>query len=98
MTDIGAIAQLDRASVLHPFTRLKDFASGKLGDPIIVAGGKGIRIEDAQGRSYIDAFAGLYCVNIGYGRTEVAEAIVEQAHKLAFYQTFAAHTTEALAT
>lgn len=97
MTDTATIAQLDRSSVLHPFTLLKNFASGELGDPTIVTGGKGIRIEDAQGRSYIDAFAGLYCVNIGYGRTEVAEAIAQQAHKLAFYQMFAAHTTEALA-
>jgi L-2,4-diaminobutyrate transaminase len=97
MTETSAIAQLDRSSVLHPATVLKDFASGKLGDPTIVAGGKGIRIHDAQGRSYIDAFAGLYCVNIGYGRAEVAEAISQQAYKLAYYHSFAAHTTEALA-
>lgn len=97
MTDIKTIAALDRASVLHPFTQLKDFASGKAGDPTIVTGGKGIRIEDAQGQTYIDAFAGLYCVNIGYGRTEVAEAIARQAYKLAYYHTYAAHTTEELA-
>jgi L-2,4-diaminobutyrate transaminase len=98
MTDIQTIAERDRASVLHPATQLKDFASGKLGDPTIVVGGKGIRIEDAQGNSFIDGFAGLYCVNVGYGRTEVAEAIALQAHKLAYYHSFAAHTTEALAT
>lgn len=97
MTDIKTIAALDRASVLHPFTQLKEFASGKAGDPTIVTGGKGIRIEDAQGQTYIDAFAGLYCVNIGYGRTEVAEAIARQAYKLAYYHTYAAHTTEELA-
>ncbi|MDA9537155.1 hypothetical protein ACM41_13230 [Bradyrhizobium sp. CCBAU 21362] len=98
MIDAKTIAERDRSSVLHPFTQLKDFASGKLGDPTIVAGGKGIRIEDAQGRSYIDGFAGLYCVNIGYGRTEVAEAIARQAYKLAYYHSYAAHTTEELAT
>ncbi|MGY3487912.1 L-2,4-diaminobutyrate transaminase [Bradyrhizobium sp. USDA 4011] len=98
MTDIKIIAERDRASVLHPFTQLKEFASGKLGDPTIVTGGQGIRIQDAEGRSYIDAFAGLYCVNIGYGRTEVAEAIARQAHQLAYYHTYAAHTTEELAT
>ena len=97
MTKISTIAQLDRSSVLHPATQLKEFASGKLGDPTIVTGGKGIRIQDAQGRSYIDGFAGLYCVNVGYGRTEVAEAIAQQAYKLAYYHSFAAHTTEALA-
>lgn len=98
MKETRTIAELDRSNVLHPFTQLKEYASGKIGDPTIVAGGKGIRIEDAQGRSYIDGFAGLYCVNIGYGRTEVAEAIARQAYRLAYYHTYAAHTTEELAT
>lgn len=98
MLDIKTISERDRSTVLHPFTQLKEFATGKMGDPTIVAGGKGIRIQDAQGRSYIDGFAGLYCVNIGYGRTEVAEAIARQAYKLAYYHTYAAHTTDELAT
>ena len=92
--EIGA---LDRASVLHPFTQLKDFATGKAGEPTIVETGKGIRIQDATGREYIDGFAGLYCVNIGYGRTEVAEAIAKQAYRLAYYHSYAAHTTDQLA-
>jgi L-2,4-diaminobutyrate transaminase len=95
--DVAAVSALDRASVLHPFTQLKDFASGKLGEPTIVETGKGIRIQDATGRSFIDGFAGLYCVNIGYGRIEVAEAISRQAHRLAYYHTYAAHTTDELA-
>ena len=94
---IAEIAELDRRSTLHPFTQLKDFATGKAGDPVIVTGGKGIRIEDAQGNTLIDGFSGLYCVNIGYGRDEVAKAIADQAHKLAYYHSYAAHTTEALA-
>lgn len=97
MIDIKTIAERDRSSVLHPFTQLKDFASGKIGEPTIIAGGKGIRIQDALGHSYIDGFAGLYCVNVGYGRTEVAEAIARQAYNLAYYHTYAAHTTEELA-
>lgn len=98
MIDIKNIAERDRSSVLHPFTHLKEFATGKIGDPTIVTGGKGIRIKDSEGRSYIDGFAGLYCVNIGYGRTEVAEAIARQAYSLAYYHTYAGHTTEELAT
>ena len=97
MFDAAHISKLDRANVLHPFTHLKDFASGKLGDPTIVTGGSGIRITEATGRTLIDGFAGLYCVNIGYGRTEVAEAIAAQAHRLAYYHSYAAHTTEQLA-
>ena len=95
--DISQIADMDRRSVLHPFTQLKDFATGKAGDPTIVTGGKGIRIQDAKGNLLIDAFAGLYCVNIGYGRDEVAEAISRQAYQLAYYHSYAAHTTEELA-
>ncbi|OQR35668.1 hypothetical protein BWR59_06135 [Pseudomonas sp. Bc-h] len=91
------ISAMDRASVLHPFTQLKDFATGKAGDPTIIETAKGIRITDATGREYIDGFAGLYCMNVGYGRTEVAEAISRQAHKLAYYHSYAAHTTEELA-
>ncbi len=97
MNDPSHIAQLDRASVLHPFTQLKDFATGKLGDPTIVEAASGIRITDVHGKTLIDGFAGLYCVNIGYGRTEVAEAISRQAHRLAYYHTYAAHTTDELA-
>src|SRR5258708_21011490 len=97
MTNIPSISARDRATVLHPFTQLKDYSTGKSGNPTIVEGGKGIRITDAEGRSYLDGFAGLYCVNIGYGRTEVAEAIARQAYNLAYYHTYAAHTTDELA-
>ncbi|MFJ5297086.1 aminotransferase [Pseudomonas sp. NPDC088368] len=96
-TEHDTVAAQDRNSVLHPFTNLKDFASGKLGDPTIIETGKGIRITDSTGREYIDGFAGLYCMNIGYGRDEVAEAISRQAHRLAYYHSYAAHTTDELA-
>ena len=95
--NVKKIAEMDRATVLHPFTQLKDLASGRIGEPTIVETGKGIRIQDARGAWLIDGFAGLYCVNIGYGRTEVAEAISRQAHRLAYYHTYAAHTTDELA-
>ncbi|GAB5095097.1 aminotransferase [Caballeronia sp. HLA56] len=85
----------DRAHFMHPSTHAHDHASGALPGKI-VTGAKGIRIEDHQGRTYIDAFAGLYCVNIGYGRTEVAEAIYEQAKKLAYYHTYVGHSTDAI--
>jgi L-2,4-diaminobutyrate transaminase len=95
--NVAEISRLDRASVLHPFTQLADFASGRIGDPTIVETGKGIRIQDATGKEFIDGFAGLYCVNVGYGRTEVAEAIARQAYRLAYYHSYAAHTTDELA-
>jgi L-2,4-diaminobutyrate transaminase len=89
------LQQMDRASVLHPSTHVADFASGKL-PSTIVDSASGVRIRDNEGHEFIDAFAGLYCVNIGYGRTEVADAISRQAHKLAYFHTYAGHSTEEL--
>jgi L-2,4-diaminobutyrate transaminase len=88
----------DHASVLHPSTNIADFASGKLPSTIVeTASGVRIRLnEGGQDRELIDAFAGLYCVNIGYGRTEVADAISRQAHQLAYFHTYAGHSTEEL--
>jgi L-2,4-diaminobutyrate transaminase len=83
---------IDRRTVLHASTDAKKHANGTLGTPRIIETGTGIRIVDAQGRELIDGFAGLYCVNVGYGRTEIADRIHEQAKKLAYYHTYAGHS------
>ena len=90
------LEEMDRQSVVHPNTDLKAYASGALGDPQIMETGHGIHIVDSRGRDLIDAFAGLYCVNIGYGRAEVAEAIYEQAKKLAYFHTYRGNSNEPL--
>lgn len=92
------LSELDRASVLHPSTSIRDFASGKVPSAVVnTASGVRVRLnEGGQERELIDSFAGLYCVNIGYGRTEVADAIARQAHQLAYFHTFAGHSTEEL--
>src|SRR5262249_3241244 len=46
--------------------------------------GEGSRLFDAHGRAYLDGLAGLYVVNAGHGRTEIAEAMAEQARELAY--------------
>lgn len=89
-----SLEEMDRQSVIHPFTPLRQFAAGETGGPRIVEGGKGIRIRDTKGNELIDGFAGLYCVNIGYGRDEVADAIYEQAKKLAYYHAYAGTSNE----
>lgn len=85
----------DRQHFLHPSTHAHDHATGKLPGRIIT-GAEGIRITDHHGQSFIDAFAGLYCVNIGYGRTEVAEAMYEQAKRMAYYHTYVGHSTDTI--
>lgn len=96
MTDYNKLKEMDRNTFFHPFTHLKDHAAGKTGGPRIIKSGSGIRITDSDGVELIDAFAGLYCVNIGYGRTEVADAIYEQAKELAYYHTYVGHSSEAI--
>jgi L-2,4-diaminobutyrate transaminase len=90
------LEEMDRQSIVHPNTDLKAYASGALGDPQIMETGHGIHIVDSQGRDLIDAFAGLYCVNVGYGRTEIAEAIYEQAKKLPYFHTYRGASNEPL--
>lgn len=89
-----SLKDIDRRTVFHASTHLKDHAHGRSGGPRIIESGKGIRIQDSEGNSLVDAFAGLYCVNIGYGRTEVADAIDAQARKLAYYHTYVGHSNE----
>ncbi|WP_280553873.1 aspartate aminotransferase family protein [Halomonas sp. 25-S5] len=83
----------DRKVTFHASTHLRDFAHGDAPGRVIT-GGQGIHIVDKDGREFIDGFAGLYCVNIGYGRTEVAEAIYEQALKMSYYHTYVGHANE----
>ena len=84
----------DRENFFHPSTHLADFARGTLPNRIIT-GGSGCHIEDRDGNRLLDAFAGLYCVNVGYGRSEIAEAIADQARELAYYHSYVGHGTEA---
>jgi len=86
--------QWDRENFFHPSTHLAQFARGDMPSRI-VTGGEGVYITDRDGNRLLDAFAGLYCVNIGYGRPEVAAAIAKQAQELAYYHSYVGHGTEA---
>ncbi|MDO6522546.1 aspartate aminotransferase family protein [Shimia thalassica] len=87
----------DRENFFHPSTHLAEFARGNLPQRI-VTGGSGCHIEDRDGTRLLDAFAGLYCVNVGYGRPEIADAIADQAKELAYYHSYVGHGTEAAIT
>ena len=86
--------QWDRNNFFHPSTHLAQHARGESTNRIIRTA-KGVYIEDRDGNKMLDAFAGLYCVNVGYGRPEIAEAIADQAHELAYYHSYVGHGTEA---
>lgn len=84
----------DRENFFHPSTHLAQFARGEAPNRIIT-GGQGVYIEDRDNNKLLDAFAGLYCVNVGYGRMEIADAIAKQAKELAYYHSYVGHGTEA---
>lgn len=86
--------QWDRENFFHPSTHLAQHARGESPNRI-VTGASGVHIEDRDGNRLLDAFAGLYCVNVGYGRQEIAEAIAKQAKELAYYHSYVGHGTEA---
>ncbi len=88
------LAQWDRDNFFHPSTHLAEFARGNAPQRIITTA-KGCHITDRDGTRLLDAFAGLYCVNVGYGRQEIAEAIADQARELAYYHAYVGHGTEA---
>ena len=94
MTTNDQLSKWDRENFFHPSTHLGQFARGELANRI-VTGGSGVYIEDRDGNKLLDAFAGLYCVNVGYGRSEISDAIAAQAKELAYYHSYVGHGTEA---
>ncbi|MFE0752395.1 aspartate aminotransferase family protein [Inquilinus sp. NPDC058860] len=83
----------DRDHFFHPSTHMAAHARGETPNRIIT-GGEGVYITDRDGKRSLDAFAGLYCVNVGYGRREIADAIAAQAHELAYYHAYVGHGSE----
>lgn len=76
---------LDAAHHLHPFTNTG--ALNKKGARVITHA-EGVYLWDSEGQKMLDGMAGLWCVNMGYGRKELVEAATQQMEKLAFYNTF----------
>ncbi|MEH6520655.1 aspartate aminotransferase family protein [Sulfitobacter sp.] len=79
------LQKLDAAHHMHPFTT-NDELSG-IGARVITSA-KGIYLRDSEGNEILDAMAGLWCVNIGYGREELVQAATRQMAELPYYNTF----------
>ncbi len=76
---------LDAAHHMHPFTQGDELAAK---GARIITRAKGVTLTDSEGHEILDAMAGLWCVNIGYGRDELAEAAARQMKELPYYNTF----------
>ncbi len=83
--DTDHIRSLDAAHHWHPFTDTK--ALNAEGTRVIVKA-EGSRLWDSKGNEILDGMAGLWCVNVGYGRRELADAASRQMMELPYYNTF----------
>jgi 4-aminobutyrate--pyruvate transaminase len=76
-----ALAALDRAHLIHP---VAPWRKHERRGPTVLASGQGAWLTDDQGHEVLDAFAGLWCVNIGYGQESVVQAAAEQMRRLPY--------------
>ncbi|NTT86456.1 aminotransferase [Tabrizicola fusiformis] len=86
-----ALWEMDRAHALHPWTNFGPFEKD---GALVITRGEGAWLWDASGRRYLDAVGGMWCTNIGLGRKEMADAIADQAQRLAFANYFVDMTND----
>lgn len=89
-TELNEIWQQDKDHHIHPWT---NFATFKDEGAMVVSQGEGCYVYDGEGNKYLDGIGGLWCVNVGYGRKEIAEAVAEQIMKIPYYSAFGHHTS-----
>ena len=77
--------QKDHDHFLHPYTHFDSF---KQEGSLVLVEGEGCYVKDVEGRRYFDGIGGMWCVNAGYGRKEIAETMAEQALQLCYTTTF----------
>lgn len=77
----NSLAALDRNHLLHP---VSSFRGHEARGSTILAEAEGVMLRDTQGRQYMDGFAGLWCVNAGYGQKSIIEAIRAQLEQLPY--------------
>ncbi len=81
--------ELKRAAIDYlwmPYTQYNNLLNS--GGPKVIVEGEGIRIKDSEGNSYIDAMGGLFLVNVGHGRSEIAESVANQLNSVHYANTF----------
>src|SRR5437762_3103335 len=91
MPNPTSLQALDAQHHLHPFTNHDEMhAAGTH----ILTDGQGVWLRDQNGHRLLDGLAGLWCVNVGYGRRELIDAVTRQMERLCYYPSFFNSTTE----
>ncbi len=83
--DTATLIEQDKAFMLHPVSNLKQVREH---GPLVIAKGEGAYVWDTNGKRYLDGFAGLWNVNVGHGRRDLAAAAAAQIAEIAFVPTF----------
>jgi putrescine aminotransferase len=84
-----SLIEADRRYIVHPLHHPDDHKQ-----PLVIVEGRGAMLRDAEGREFIDGLAGLWNVNVGHGRAELAEAAAAQMKKIAFASAYIGATNE----
>jgi putrescine---pyruvate transaminase len=90
--DTAELTERDRAHIIHPWI---DLGTAKTQDLLIAAQSEGAYIYDTDGRKMLDGMGGMWCVNIGHGRSEMADAIADQVRRMAYFSPFGMMSTPA---
>ena len=85
MLNTQELQQSDSTHYLHPFT---DAKSLKKKGARVITRAEGIYLWDSDGNRLLDGMAGLWCVNVGYGRKVLAQTAMRQLEELPYYNTF----------
>lgn len=83
--DTRDLNQKDRDYHIHPWN---DHPNLERRGCLVVAEAEGAYVYDSSGKGYLDGIGGMWCVNVGYGRDEIARAMFEQARRLPYYNTW----------
>ena len=81
----NSAAARDQASVLHPYA---DLVALQEHGPMIIGAGRGVYVQDEDGRDYIESVAGLWCASLGFSNERLARAAYDQMRRLPFYHSF----------
>ena len=84
-TNDRSLLAADAKHLLHPWADLS-----ALGDEnaLIISKAKGVHVYDKQGKEYLDAIGGMWCMTVGYGNEELADTLADQAKRMAYYTPF----------
>ncbi|SVE28916.1 uncharacterized protein METZ01_LOCUS481770, partial [marine metagenome] len=80
--DVEHVRTQDLDHVWHPMMQHEGMTKDDL---LVIVSGDGCEVTDADGKTYLDAYAGIWNVNVGYGRQEIIDAVHQQMQELAFY-------------